>query len=89
MVWDLRTGRATEVDGGRVQAVNVGGQIVVDHPDNTASIREVDGTLRALPGLAAEGTAYATTLSDDGTRAAGSSAGLPASWICAAAKGNR
>jgi len=89
VVWNLRTGRAIKVDSGRVQAVNVSGQIVVDHPDNTASIREVDGALRALPGLAAEGTAYATALSDDGTRAAGSSAGLPASWVCAAGTGNR
>jgi hypothetical protein len=89
VVWDLRTGRAVKVDGGRVKAVNVSGQVVVDHPDHTASIREVDGALRALPGLAADGTAYAAALSDDGTRAAGSSAGLPTSWVCVAGKGNR
>jgi len=89
VVWDLRTGRATTVDDARVQAVNVGGQSVVDHADNTASIREVDGTLRALPGLAANGPAYATTLSDDGTRAAGSSGDIPTSWSCAPGKSNR
>ncbi|TDC43504.1 hypothetical protein [Micromonospora sp. KC213] len=89
VVWDLRNGRAATVDDGRVQAINISGQVVVDHPDNTASIREVDGTLRALPGLAAEDTAHATTLSDDGTRAGGGSADVPASWFCAPGRGNR
>ncbi|TDC78768.1 hypothetical protein E1193_20170 [Micromonospora sp. KC606] len=89
VVWDLRNDRAATVDDGRVQAVNINGQVVVDHPHNTASIREVDGTLRALPGLAAEGTTHATTLSDDGTRAGGGSADIPVSWFCAPGKGNR
>jgi uncharacterized membrane protein len=74
VAWDLRTGQASTVDGGRVEAVSATGQVVVNHTDSTASIREVDGTLRPLPALTAQGKAYAYALSDDGTRAAGSSA---------------
>ena len=82
VVWNLRTGRAGAVAGGRVEAVSSTGQAVVNHPDGTASIRAVDGTLRALPALTAKGTAYAQALSDDGTRAGGSSAGDPVRWSC-------
>jgi len=89
VVWDLRTGRASLVDGGRVGAVNARGWVVLYHPDRTAAIREVDGTLRALPGLTPQGTAYATALSDDGARAAGASAEVPVSWFCAPGKATR
>ena len=83
VVWDLRNGRASTVDGGRVEAVNASGWVTVNHPDRTAAVREVDGTLRALPGLTSQGTAYAYALSDDGALAAGASAGAPVSWSCA------
>jgi probable HAF family extracellular repeat protein len=84
VVWNLRSGRATPVGDGRVQAVNLGGQTMVDHPDGRASVREVDGTLRALPG-----PAHGAALSDDGFLAAGSSADRPVSWLCGPGKGNR
>jgi probable HAF family extracellular repeat protein len=85
VVWNLRTGAATQVDDGRVEAVSATGQAVVNHPDRTASIRAVDGTLLELPALPVKGAAdaYAYALSDDGTRAGGSSAGDPVRWSCA------
>lgn len=83
VVWDLRTGAASAVEDGRVEAVNSAGKMVVNHPDQTASIRAVNGKPLALPPLTAKGTAYGRALSDDGMRAGGSSAGLPVSWSCA------
>jgi probable HAF family extracellular repeat protein len=83
VVWDLRTGQVSAVDGGRVEAISATGHVAVNRPDRTAAIREVDGALRALPALAAKDTAYAQSLSDDGTRAAGSSGGVPVRWSCA------
>jgi hypothetical protein len=82
VVWDLRTGQATIVSGGEVKAVNSGGEMVVNHDDRTASLRSPDGTLRKLPSLPGENSAYAFALSDAGTQAAGTSGHKPVRWQC-------
>lgn len=89
VVWDLRTGQPQAVDDGRVEAITPTGQMVVNHPDDTTSIRAVDGTLRALPPVSAGSRAYGYALADDGVQAAGTSAGKPVRWSCAPAKASR
>ncbi|MEU5941791.1 hypothetical protein ABZ807_21995 [Micromonospora sp. NPDC047548] len=84
VVWNLRTGQATTVSGGEVEAVNSGGEMVVNHDDRTASLRSPDGTLRKLPSLPGEDNSYAFALSDAGTQAAGTSGHKPVRWQCQA-----
>jgi uncharacterized membrane protein len=84
VIWDLRTGRPTIVPDGDVRAVSARGETSVNHDDRTASLRSADGTLRSLPSLPGEDSAYAFALSDGGTQVAGVSGNLPVRWQCSA-----
>lgn len=83
VLWNLATGQAAAVEGGRIEAVNTRGEAVVNHTaDRTASLQDPVGTVRELPGLTTGAPASAYALDETGLLAAGTSGSAPVRWQC-------
>ncbi|GAA3783312.1 hypothetical protein GCM10022225_84460 [Plantactinospora mayteni] len=86
VLWNLRTGQATEVSDGVVGAVTGTGEAVVNDAGR-AKIRGADGESHPLPGLSEGGRSSATAISDNGSLIAGTATDdkgtrHPVRWRC-------
>jgi uncharacterized membrane protein len=86
VLWDVSTGRPTEIAGDRIGAVTSEGQAAVNTAQG-AALRDTDGSVRPLPDLTSGGHSEVSAMSNDaatvaGTSTDGTGSRQPVRWRC-------